>query len=77
METVATRAKVGKPTRYKWWPSKAALIIAMFYERPENEWQQILLVSTVSVALGTFSASSIARLRLGDSNGSPSRDECR
>ena len=33
MEAVATRAKVGKPTLYKWWPSKAALIMAMFYER--------------------------------------------
>src|ERR1700685_881235 len=33
MEAVATRAKVGKPTLYKWWPSKAALIMAMFHER--------------------------------------------
>ena len=33
MEAVATRAEVGKPTLYKWWPSKAALIMAMFYER--------------------------------------------
>jgi AcrR family transcriptional regulator len=33
MEAVAKRAKVGKPTLYKWWPSKAALIMAMFYER--------------------------------------------
>jgi AcrR family transcriptional regulator len=33
MDAVATRAKVGKPTLYKWWPSKAALIMAMFYER--------------------------------------------
>ena len=33
MEAVARRAKVGKPTLYKWWPSKAALIMAMFYER--------------------------------------------
>lgn len=29
----STRAKVGKPTLYKWWPSKAALIMAMFHER--------------------------------------------
>src|SRR5216683_145698 len=33
MDAVATRAKVGKPTLYKWWPSKAALIMAMFQER--------------------------------------------
>src|SRR6266849_55219 len=33
MEAIARRAKVGKPTLYKWWPSKAALIMAMFYER--------------------------------------------
>jgi AcrR family transcriptional regulator len=33
MEEVAKRAKVGKPTLYKWWPSKAALILAMFQER--------------------------------------------
>lgn len=33
MEAVAKRAKVGKPTLYKWWPTKAALIMAMFYER--------------------------------------------
>jgi AcrR family transcriptional regulator len=33
MEAVAARAGVGKPTLYKWWPSKAALIMAMFHER--------------------------------------------
>ncbi len=33
MEAVAKKAKVGKPTLYKWWPSKAALIMAMFHER--------------------------------------------
>jgi AcrR family transcriptional regulator len=33
MEAVAKRARVGKPTLYKWWPSKAALIMAMFHER--------------------------------------------
>jgi len=33
MEGVAKRAGVGKPTLYKWWPSKAALIMAMFHER--------------------------------------------
>jgi AcrR family transcriptional regulator len=33
MDAVARRANVGKPTLYKWWPSKAALILAMFHER--------------------------------------------
>ncbi len=33
MEEVARRARVGKPTLYKWWPTKAALILAMFHER--------------------------------------------
>ena len=33
MEAVAKRAKVGKPTLYKWWPSKSALVMAMFHER--------------------------------------------
>jgi AcrR family transcriptional regulator len=33
MEAVAKRAGVGKPTLYKWWPTKAALVFAMFHER--------------------------------------------
>src|SRR5215813_3192902 len=33
MEAVAKRAGVGKPTLYKWWPSKASLMFAMFHER--------------------------------------------
>src|SRR5260370_22429071 len=33
MEEVARRAKVGKPTLYKWWPTKAALVLAMLCER--------------------------------------------
>ena len=33
IEAVAKRAKVGKPTIYKWWPTKAALVLAMFRER--------------------------------------------
>ena len=33
MDAVAKRAGVGKPTLYKWWSSKPALIIAMFHER--------------------------------------------
>ena len=37
MEAVAKRAGVGKPTLYKWWPSKAALVLAMFHERLARE----------------------------------------
>jgi AcrR family transcriptional regulator len=33
MEAVAKRAGVGKPTLYKWCPSKASLIMTMFHER--------------------------------------------
>jgi AcrR family transcriptional regulator len=33
MEAVAKRAGVGKPTLYKWWPTKAGLVFAMFHER--------------------------------------------
>jgi AcrR family transcriptional regulator len=33
MEAVAKRAGVGKPTLYKWWQTKAALVLAMFRER--------------------------------------------
>jgi AcrR family transcriptional regulator len=33
MEAVAARAKVGKPTLYKWWPTKATLVLAMLCER--------------------------------------------
>ena len=33
MEAVAKRAKVGKPTLYKWWPTKAALVFSVFHER--------------------------------------------
>jgi AcrR family transcriptional regulator len=33
MEEVAKRAKVGKPTLYKWWSTKACLVLAMLCER--------------------------------------------
>ena len=33
MEAGARRAGVGKPTLYKWWPTEAALVLAMFRER--------------------------------------------
>ena len=33
MEGIAERANVGKPTIYKWWPTKAALVMAVLQER--------------------------------------------
>jgi AcrR family transcriptional regulator len=33
MEGIAERANVGKPTVYKWWPSKAALVMAVLHAR--------------------------------------------
>ena len=33
MEAVAERARVGKPTLYKWWPTKGTLVLAMLCER--------------------------------------------
>jgi AcrR family transcriptional regulator len=33
MEEIARRAGVGKPTLYKWWPSKVAIVIDVFEER--------------------------------------------
>lgn len=37
MEAVVRRAGVGKPTLYKWWPSKAAFVMPMFHERLAGE----------------------------------------
>ncbi|GAA2395988.1 TetR/AcrR family transcriptional regulator [Nonomuraea africana] len=33
MEAIATRAQVGKPTLYRWWPSKGALYLDAMTER--------------------------------------------
>lgn len=33
IEAIARHAGVGKPTIYRWWPSKAALVMDMFEER--------------------------------------------
>lgn len=45
MEMVAKRAKVGKPTLYKWWPTKGALILAMFGERLQTKRAMVEAVS--------------------------------
>src|SRR5580700_1083061 len=44
IEEVAKRAKVGKPTIYKWWSTKAALVLAMLCERmaPHLEMPTVL-----------------------------------
>ncbi|CAA9303749.1 MAG: hypothetical protein AVDCRST_MAG93-4778 [uncultured Chloroflexia bacterium] len=36
MEAVAKKAGVGKPTLYKWWPTKTALVMAVLQERVAN-----------------------------------------
>ncbi|MGB8403184.1 MAG: TetR/AcrR family transcriptional regulator [Mycobacterium sp.] len=36
IEAVAKRAKVSKPTIYKWWPTKADLVMAMLQERLDH-----------------------------------------
>jgi AcrR family transcriptional regulator len=55
MDAIAKRANVGKPTLYKWWPSKAALILAMFHERfsaPLNAPKTATTEKTLRVKLG-------------------------
>lgn len=37
MEAVASRARVGKATVYRWWPNKAELVIAAFVFAVESE----------------------------------------
>jgi AcrR family transcriptional regulator len=55
MDAVARRAKVGRPTLYKWWPSKAALVLAMFHERIAN--------APVAPATGTAEAAIRSNVR--------------
>ena len=58
MEVVAKRTNVGRPTLYKWWPSKAALLMAMFHERlaekpgkPSSATMEAALLLKCSVGL--------------------------
>jgi len=53
MEAIAKKAKVGKPTLYKWWPSKAALIMAMFHERIVADAKTPPAATTAEAALRT------------------------
>ncbi len=46
MEAVAKRAGVGKPTLYKWWPSKSALILAMFHERMARDSEPAIVAGS-------------------------------
>ena len=52
MEAIAKRAKVGKPTLYKWWPNKAALIMAMFQERVSGELSAVEAVTAEDALRG-------------------------
>ena len=52
MEAVARRAGVSKPTLYKWWPSKAALVFSMFHERLDRE-ARVPDAATVEAVLRT------------------------
>src|SRR5246127_5479664 len=61
MEEVAMRAKVGKPTLYKWWPTKANLVLAMLCERmapnlekPSNRTAEESLRFRVRSLIGAF-----------------------
>jgi AcrR family transcriptional regulator len=45
LEAVAKRAKVGRPTLYKWWPSKSALVLATFHERIDRD-AEVLVAGT-------------------------------
>ncbi len=52
MEAIAKRARVGKPTLYKWWPTKAALIMAMFQERVTSKLDAVAAVTAEEALRG-------------------------
>jgi AcrR family transcriptional regulator len=51
MEGIAERANVGKPTLYKWWPSKAALVVAVLRERLVPKPEPFLSAKTAEEAI--------------------------
>src|ERR1700745_2158054 len=56
IEEVAKRARVGKPTLYKWWPTKATLVLAMLCERmaPNLEKPTVLSAGEPSIRQAFF-----------------------
>ncbi len=60
IEEVAKRAGVGKPTIYRWWPSKAALVMDMFEERIAPQFR----VSDAATAEATIRRNVTALIRL-------------
>jgi len=63
MEAIAKRARVGKPTLYKWWPNKAALIMAMFQERVSGKLDAVEAVTAEEALRGRV------RILIGEFNG--------
>jgi AcrR family transcriptional regulator len=66
MEEVAKRAGVGKPTLYKWWPTKATLVLAMLCERMAPQ-----LAMTTSTAMTAEESLRLRVRRLIDAFGGP------
>jgi len=71
IEEVSRRADVGKPTIYKWWPTKMSLVLDLFQNR-------IMITAEVSDR-GTFEESVVARIqdlisRLNGFSGKVSRE---
>jgi len=60
IEEVAKRAGVGKPTIYRWWPSKAALVMDMFEERVAPQFR----VSDADTAEATIRRNVTVLIRL-------------
>ena len=63
MEAIAKHARVGKPTLYKWWPNKAALIMAMFQERVSGQLDAVEAVTAEEALRGRV------RILIGEFNG--------
>ena len=55
MDEIARRAGVGKPTLYKWWSTKAELVLATFHER--------VALAPAPISTGTGESAVRARIR--------------